>query len=149
MSIKVAVRVRPFNERERKLRTELCVDMEGNTTKLIDEDGNERLFAFDHSFWSHNDFEEDDEGILRATGDKYADQDYVYDRVGREILENAWKGYHCCLFAYGQTGAGKSYSMIGKISGCLAIFGFLLMVVVLLEIPIWTLLTIFIRLWRE
>lgn len=22
-------------------------------------------------------------------------------------------GYNCCLFAYGQTGAGKSYSMIG------------------------------------
>lgn len=23
------------------------------------------------------------------------------------------QGYNCCLFAYGQTGAGKSYSMIG------------------------------------
>lgn len=22
-------------------------------------------------------------------------------------------GFNCCLFAYGQTGAGKSYSMIG------------------------------------
>jgi len=28
-------------------------------------------------------------------------------------LSNAWQGYHCCLFAYGQTGAGKSYSMVG------------------------------------
>jgi len=28
-------------------------------------------------------------------------------------LANAWEGYHCCLFAYGQTGAGKSYSMVG------------------------------------
>lgn len=29
------------------------------------------------------------------------------------MLDNAWEGYHCCLFAYGQTGAGKSYSMLG------------------------------------
>lgn len=28
-------------------------------------------------------------------------------------MANAWEGYHCCLFAYGQTGAGKSYSMVG------------------------------------
>lgn len=33
--------------------------------------------------------------------------------MGRQILNNAWEGYHCCLFAYGQTGAGKSYSMVG------------------------------------
>lgn len=33
--------------------------------------------------------------------------------MGVNILNNAWEGYHCCLFAYGQTGAGKSYSMVG------------------------------------
>lgn len=115
MSIKVAVRVRPFSDRERKLNSQLCVQMDGNTTKLINENGNVRRFAFDHSFWSHDEFDEDEEGILRATSDKYADQEFVYENVGREILENAWKGYHCCLFAYGQTGSGKSYSMIGKI----------------------------------
>jgi len=37
----------------------------------------------------------------------------VFDLVGKEVLDNAWQGYHCCLFAYGQTGAGKSYSMVG------------------------------------
>jgi hypothetical protein len=37
----------------------------------------------------------------------------VFEQVGIEILKNAWEGYHCCLFAYGQTGAGKSYSMVG------------------------------------
>jgi hypothetical protein len=29
------------------------------------------------------------------------------------MLNNSFEGYNCCLFAYGQTGAGKSYSMIG------------------------------------
>lgn len=49
----------------------------------------------------------------RANTDKYADQQLVFEKVGLEILANAWEGYHCCLFAYGQTGAGKSYSMVG------------------------------------
>jgi hypothetical protein len=29
------------------------------------------------------------------------------------VLDQAFKGFNTCLFAYGQTGAGKSYSMIG------------------------------------
>jgi hypothetical protein len=33
--------------------------------------------------------------------------------LGKSVLDSAWEGFHCCLFAYGQTGAGKSYSMIG------------------------------------
>ena len=113
MSIKVAVRVRPFNQRERKMKTELCVKMDGNTTTLLHPQKKRRTFAFDYSFWSHDEFKEDQEGVLKPTSDKYKDQAYVYDKVGKEILESAWAGYHCCLFAYGQTGAGKSYSMIG------------------------------------
>jgi len=34
-------------------------------------------------------------------------------KLGESVLNSAWEGFHCCLFAYGQTGAGKSYSMIG------------------------------------
>jgi kinesin family protein 13 len=37
----------------------------------------------------------------------------VFDKIGVDVLDNAWEGYHTCLFAYGQTGAGKSHSMIG------------------------------------
>ena len=29
MSVKVAVRVRPFNAREKELNSELCIDMQG------------------------------------------------------------------------------------------------------------------------
>ena len=35
MSVKVAVRVRPFNGRESELGSKLCVDMKGNTTILL------------------------------------------------------------------------------------------------------------------
>jgi kinesin family protein 13 len=113
MSIKVAIRVRPFTPREIKLRTDLCVSMSGNSCTLRSEDGKERSFAFDHCFWSHDGFREEKDGKFVSTSDKYADQNAVFDKVGKEILENAWAGYHCCLFAYGQTGSGKSYSIIG------------------------------------
>lgn len=44
---------------------------------------------------------------------EYATQTKVYDDLGGGILDNAFSGYNCSLFAYGQTGAGKSYSMVG------------------------------------
>ena len=71
-------------------------------------------FTFDESFWSHDDFEVEEDGYCKAKeGGNYTDQRYVYDVFGKRVLDNAWQGYHCCLFAYGQTGSGKSYSMVG------------------------------------
>lgn len=113
MSVIVAVRVRPFNQREVSLNSKLCVGMEGQTTTLTDSQGNERTFTFDNSFWSHDGFETNEDGVFIPINDKYADQKYVYELMGKQVLENALLGYHCCLFAYGQTGSGKSYSMIG------------------------------------
>lgn len=31
-----------------------------------------------------------------------------------EVSTFVTKGFNCCLFAYGQTGAGKTYSILGK-----------------------------------
>lgn len=36
MSVKVGVRVRPFNQREKDLNCKLCIDMMGPTTRLFD-----------------------------------------------------------------------------------------------------------------
>ena len=114
MSIVVGVRVRPFNQREKSRESQCCIDMPGgNQTKIFDETGKEKTFTFDHSFWSHDGFRTLENGYMEPEDDKYADQKIVFDTVGVQILDNAWQGYHCCLFAYGQTGAGKSYSMVG------------------------------------
>jgi hypothetical protein len=88
--------------------------MKGSSTKIRDpQTGKDRDFTFDYSFWSHDEFTETPNGLLVPNDEKYADQRRVYDKLGVEVLDNAWDGYHCCLFAYGQTGSGKSYSMIG------------------------------------
>ena len=31
-----------------------------------------------------------------------------------EMLDHSIEGYNVCIFAYGQTGAGKSYTMMGR-----------------------------------
>ena len=56
MSVQVAIRVRPFNSREKELNTELCVEMSGNRTTLLplDPKDKERDFYFDFCFWSHD-----------------------------------------------------------------------------------------------
>lgn len=126
MSVKVAVRVRPFNQREKDNNSVLCIDMvihlnklqKDQTTTLQDhsaEDDKNRfkIFKFDYSFWSHDGFENKEDGYSHPIDDRYADQRLVYDVLGKEVLDNAWEGFNCCLFAYGQTGSGKSYSMVG------------------------------------
>lgn len=116
-SVKVAVRVRPFNSRERQEGAELCVSMTGNTTKIWNKETSfEKEFNFDYSYWSHDGSIEDPAtGLLKKDSptSKYADQHTVFNDLGVEVLDNAWNGYHVCLFAYGQTGSGKSYSIVG------------------------------------
>lgn len=114
-SVKVAVRVRPFNKREETEGAVLCIDMQGKMTRVITPEGN-RDYFFDYSYWSHNEFVEDPESgmmVKDSASSKYADQRLVYEDLGVGVLNNAFEGYHCCLFAYGQTGSGKSYSMVG------------------------------------
>ena len=115
-AIKVAVRVRPFNARERERGARCIVRMSGATTTILHPDSEEsRAFTFDHSYWSHDGFEADEAGYLRPAGDSssYASQEHVFADLGTGLIDNAWAGYNVCLFAYGQTGSGKSYSVVG------------------------------------
>ncbi|KAG5439973.1 hypothetical protein PCK2_000665 [Pneumocystis canis] len=45
-----------------------------------------------------------------------ADQATVFDGVALPILGEVLNGYNCTIFAYGQTGTGKTYTMTGNIS---------------------------------
>ena len=41
-----------------------------------------------------------------------ASQLEVYEALGRPVLEDVIQGYHGCVLAYGQTGAGKTHSLL-------------------------------------
>ncbi|XP_061196915.1 kinesin-like protein unc-104 isoform X10 [Saccostrea echinata] len=108
-SVKVAVRVRPFNSREMNLNSELIIKMKDKTTTITNpkagpKDVKIRNFNFDHSYWSHTNTEDPN----------FATQKQVYEEIGVEMLDHTFEGYNVCIFAYGQTGSGKSYTMMGK-----------------------------------
>ncbi|XP_042246960.1 kinesin-like protein KIF13B isoform X4 [Thunnus maccoyii] len=111
-NVKVAVRVRPMNRREKDLKTKCVVEMEGNQTVLHpaitnvnkgDPRNQPKVFAYDHCFWSMDESQKD----------KFAGQEVVFQCLGESLLDNAFLGYNACIFAYGQTGSGKSYTMMG------------------------------------
>ncbi|KAI5794072.1 hypothetical protein FPQ18DRAFT_366872 [Pyronema domesticum] len=115
-NIKVVVRVRPFNSREKERGAKCIVQMKDTQTVLTPPAGSEnkagakggaknhgpQVFNFDRSYWS---FSKNDP--------TYAGQDNLYQDLGEPLLDNAFGGYNNCIFAYGQTGSGKSYSMMG------------------------------------
>lgn len=116
-SVKVAVRVRPFNKREIDLGCQCNIEMIGKMTAITDPNtGQKKKFYFDYSYWSHDGFTTDPTtGMFEkdSAGSNYSSQTTVFDDLGIEVLDNAFQGYHTCLFAYGQTGSGKSYSIFG------------------------------------
>ena len=57
-SVKVAVRVRPFNAREKDRNATCIIRMVGVKTLIINPDTQEeKEFAFDYSYWSHDGFD--------------------------------------------------------------------------------------------
>ncbi|XP_050767747.1 kinesin-like protein KIF18B [Gymnogyps californianus] len=43
-----------------------------------------------------------------------ATQEEVFQHTTREVLDSVLNGYNCSVFAYGATGAGKTYTMLGS-----------------------------------
>ncbi|XP_042242970.1 kinesin-like protein Klp98A isoform X2 [Homarus americanus] len=111
-SVKVAVRVRPFNQREVDLNSVCIVEVDDKKTRLINHKVNanegesrERIkdFTFDFSYWSHSDLDR-----------HFAPQEQIYEDLGTDVVSNALQGYNACVFAYGQTGSGKTFTMMGS-----------------------------------
>ncbi|XP_054011142.1 kinesin-like protein Klp98A isoform X2 [Hylaeus anthracinus] len=111
-SVKVAVRVRPFNKRELAMNAKMIVQMDGKKTRIFNtktpgscrEIDREKYkdFTFDHSYWSYD-----------PNDDNYASQEEVFFDLGTDVIESAFEGYNACVFAYGQTGSGKTFTMMG------------------------------------
>ncbi|EAT43769.1 AAEL004812-PA [Aedes aegypti] len=108
-SVKVAVRVRPFNSREISRESKCIIEMSGNTTCITNPkvppgtSDSIKRFNYDYSYWSHD-----------PRDAEFSTQSMVYADIGEEMLQHSFDGYNVCIFAYGQTGAGKSYTMMGK-----------------------------------
>ncbi|NXP09525.1 KIF14 protein, partial [Thinocorus orbignyianus] len=99
----VAVRVRPFSNREKNENLFPVISMSGSETTVQKPATNQVYsFSYDFSFWSFDECHPN-----------FASQAMIYKTLAVPLLERAFEGYNTCLFAYGQTGSGKSYTMMG------------------------------------
>ncbi|KAA0192208.1 Kinesin protein [Fasciolopsis buskii] len=69
-------------------------------------DSSTRQFVFDHTFWSCT-------RDTCLTNTPFSDQVDVYKALAFPLLMRALEGYNACLFAYGMTSSGKTFSITG------------------------------------
>jgi kinesin family protein 11 len=98
-NIQVVVRCRPLNEKEKKSNASSVIECNEKRREVnISEkstSGASRTFTFDKVFGVHS---------------KQTD---VYNQVVRPVVNEVMEGYNCTIFAYGQTGTGKTFTMEG------------------------------------
>ena len=106
-NVKVVVRCRPMNglEKDRKEIAIVTVNKEANSLSLYQstDDGNwtqdaPRNFTFDHTYGPST------------------DQIEVFNTCAKPIVNDVLEGFNGTLFAYGQTGTGKTYTMEGNVN---------------------------------
>ena len=99
-SVKVVVRCRPLGNKEMEEQRECIVNVDMNACfiQVYNPQNIKEIksFTFDHTYdW-------------RAT------QELIFNQTALPILESIMEGYNGTIFAYGQTGTGKTYTMEGS-----------------------------------
>ncbi|KAL3671776.1 hypothetical protein V7S43_003685 [Phytophthora oleae] len=95
-NVQVAVRCRPLNSREKAAGRGAVVQCKPNANELAVV--KRKTYTFDRVFG------------------QYSTQKDVFTSVVRPAVDEALAGYNCTVFAYGQTGTGKTYTMQGDLS---------------------------------
>jgi len=90
-AMRVIVRIRPLNDKERSYGVNSIVKQLKNKTIEIQGTGMDlKTFHFDHCI-----------GQEKPEDDK-KQQHQIYLEVGKELVKNAFNGFNCSVFAYGQ-----------------------------------------------
>jgi len=92
---RVFCRVRPLNSREKRFNETVAVaTVGGMAVRCTQDDGQKRMFEFDAAFGPNS------------------TQDNIFEEC-KDFVQSALDGYNITIFAYGQTGAGKTFTMLG------------------------------------
>ncbi|KAF2738438.1 kinesin-domain-containing protein [Polyplosphaeria fusca] len=105
-NINVVVRCRGRNDREVRENSGVVVSTDGVKGKTVD-------LSMGPSALSNKTYQFD------KVFSPAADQNIVFDEVVVPILDEVLDGFNCTIFAYGQTGTGKTYTMTGDIADIL------------------------------
>lgn len=119
--ITVATRIRPFNNKELAESvgdpTPIAeIDSHGSRVTLLDptQGFTERSsFSYDHVFSAFRPSIELNGSSQDVDESSNKAQEEIYESLGAPVVNAAWEGYNTCIFAYGQTSSGKTYTMMG------------------------------------
>ena len=95
--VKVSVRVRPFLDSEKAIDPTSpieSIDKKRNVITILKE-YDKKTFTYDHLY-----------------NDK-STQSEIFDETSKDVVKSVLKGFNGTIFAYGQTGTGKTYTMVG------------------------------------
>jgi kinesin family protein 18/19 len=113
-NILVAIRTRPVNKKEMKWSkekglAERCIKVLDEKIVMIKDISGykpeeafrgyrekEKTYAFDYAF------------------NQDIDQHYIFEKTTKFLIEGVMTGFNATVFAYGATGAGKTYTMMGE-----------------------------------
>ncbi|KAF9794938.1 hypothetical protein SFRURICE_005173 [Spodoptera frugiperda] len=101
-NIQVFIRLRPLNQRERDIKSLGVIEVVNNREVVVrqsQQTNHTKKFTFDRAFAPN------------------ASQLQVYQEVVSPLIEEVLNGYNCTVFAYGQTGTGKTHTMVGEHTG--------------------------------
>ncbi|XP_005286893.2 kinesin-like protein KIF21A isoform X11 [Chrysemys picta bellii] len=90
-SVRVAVRIRPQLAKEKIEGCHICTSVTPGEPQVFL--GKDKAFTFDYVF------------------NIDSQQEEIYDQCVEKLIEGCFEGYNATVFAYGQTGAGKTYTM--------------------------------------
>ena len=97
--VKVVIRCRPMSSNEMQAGHEVVVKMNTKRGEVVvtrpDETEPPKMFTFDSCY------------------DWTSKQVDIYNNCAANIIENVLEGYNGTIFAYGQTGTGKTHTMTG------------------------------------
>eukprot|EP00930_Biecheleria_cincta_P082861 TRINITY_DN72505_c0_g1_i1.p1 TRINITY_DN72505_c0_g1~~TRINITY_DN72505_c0_g1_i1.p1 ORF type:complete len:617 (-),score=75.03 TRINITY_DN72505_c0_g1_i1:96-1889(-) len=105
-SVQVVVRVRPRLASEATEADGVSVIGDGKTLLLTDGK-HQKQFTLDHVFDCRRSQTLSAEDLQAA----------CFESFGRSLAASSLEGYDVCLFAYGHTGTGKTYTMMGDARG--------------------------------
>ena len=96
--VRVSVRVRPFNSQEKEIGPTSpieSIDVKHGIINVLKE-YDKKTFNYDHVY------------------PEKSTQEEIFEETSKEVVKSVLNGYHGTIFAYGQTGTGKTYTMVGE-----------------------------------
>ena len=98
--VQVSVRIRPFSESEKEIdpSTPIKAIDQKNSSLKIQKEYDTKTFSYDHIY------------------PEESNQAEIFEETSKNVVKSVLSGYNGTIFAYGQTGTGKTYTMVGEFS---------------------------------